>query len=534
MTDSVHSARSAIVRLLRGEAPNGIAPHDCGPWASVVHALAEAYAAGGTPAVRGTFSALARAHQDLAALIASDAPAFPPASRALFPALPAAATAIYSHAAPCAQWLDDYIAFATQAAPMTPRSFHEAAGLIAVSVAVARRLVVHMSMFSFYPNLFILWIGAPGTYHKSTGFAVLQELTKAAGLRKHLLPKRITPEALLHEMSAYLPDDFDTRTPAARETFLGSRAVAAQRAWLIDEASFLFSSMKRDYNAPLGDLLLEMWDCPDELGDQTISRGAQAVRGIYLTLFGATTPKNMEAHLQNPAFWLGGLWSRFALIVAEERSPWAFFPAPLSLPAPLVEGLRQMATLFPESAAEVVEHNSGAKTWNELFVAPATPLSAELAPGVVGAWEAYAKATSYDLHAAALMSEEELQGSYTRFAGQVLRVAMLLATMDAVRPPICIELRHWARAQTIVEGWRASLHQLRYQGITTDEEHLAQKILARLSAVHPAGKTARELSQELHRASDTIVQVLQLLLDAGQVAKTHTGRKTLWYRPDEV
>lgn len=58
---------------------------------------------------------------------------------------------------------------------------------------------------------------------------------------------------------------------------------------------------------------LEMWDCPDELGDQTISRGQQHVRAIYLTFFGATTPKNMEPHLQNAAFWLGGLWSRHEL-----------------------------------------------------------------------------------------------------------------------------------------------------------------------------------------------------------------------------
>jgi hypothetical protein len=81
MTDTVHPARSAIQRLLRSEAPNGIAPHDCGAWASVVQALADAYTAGGTPAVRSTFSALACAHQAFAALIAADAPAFPPTPR---------------------------------------------------------------------------------------------------------------------------------------------------------------------------------------------------------------------------------------------------------------------------------------------------------------------------------------------------------------------------------------------------------------------------------------------------------------------
>jgi hypothetical protein len=106
--------------------------------------------------------------------------------------------------------------------------------------------------------------------------------------------------------------------------------------------------------------------------------------------------------------------------------------------------------------------------------------------------------------------------------------------MDAEQLPVHIALRHWARAQQIVEGWRESLHELRRQGIATDEERLAHKLLARLDAVRPAGKTARELSQELHHPSDALLQVLHLLLDAGQVAKTSAGRKTLWYRPDEV
>lgn len=363
MSTQQQTARSAFQAMLSGQAPNGATPEALGDWWLVYAQLCAAYETGGTPAVRQVWGALARANHQLTALLATEERSRGSALPVLCPPLPPAARAVYAHIAPCGQWLDDYIAFASQAAPMTPRSFHEAAGLVAVSIAVARRLVVRMSMFHFYPNLFILWIGAPGMYHKSTGFGILLELITAAGLRKHLLPKRITPEALLREMSAYLPDDFATRSPAAQAAFLTGRAVAAQRAWLIAEASFLFASMKRNDNAPLSDLLLEMWDCPDELGDQTISRGQQHVRQIYLTLFGATTPKNMEPHLQHAAFWLGGLWSRFALITAAERSAWAFFPERLSLPGPLVERLRGMAALFPEGEAEVVERNVCGKLW---------------------------------------------------------------------------------------------------------------------------------------------------------------------------
>jgi hypothetical protein len=99
--------------------------------------------------------------------------------------------------------------------------------------------------------------------------------------------------------------------------------------------------------------------------------------------------------------------------------------------------------------------------------------------------------------------------------------------MDAEQLPVRMALRQWARAQQIVEGWRESLHDLRRQGITTDEEQLAQKILTRLDAVRLVGKTTRELSQDTYHPSDAIISLLNLQLDAGQVAKTSVGRKTL-------
>src|SRR6266498_4870815 len=43
----------------------------------------------------------------------------------------------------------------------------------------------------------------------------------------------------------------------------------------------------------------------------------------------------------------------------------------------MVDGLRQMTALFPEPEAEVVEHDNGGTTWNELMINPAT---AQLAP----------------------------------------------------------------------------------------------------------------------------------------------------------
>ena len=55
-------------------------------------------------------------------------------------------------------WLDDYIDDASSKSPMTPKLFHESAGLTLGSAAIARRLVVELPFGPIYPNLFVVWI----------------------------------------------------------------------------------------------------------------------------------------------------------------------------------------------------------------------------------------------------------------------------------------------------------------------------------------------------------------------------------------
>ena len=57
------------------------------------------------------------------------------------------------------KWLDDYIAFASKASPLTPTSFHEAAGLFSGSLAIARRIHLPVSVKRNWirPNLYVLF-----------------------------------------------------------------------------------------------------------------------------------------------------------------------------------------------------------------------------------------------------------------------------------------------------------------------------------------------------------------------------------------
>jgi hypothetical protein len=149
------AAQHAATALLAGADPADIVrdPTTYGAWAALIQNLATLYADGGTPAVIRGFDALARAHRHVASLVAGTPPA-PASTSPAVPPLPTPATEVYTHLAPCAHWLDAYITFACQAAPMSPLSFHEAAGLYAVSVTVARRLALRVGTDAIYPNLF--------------------------------------------------------------------------------------------------------------------------------------------------------------------------------------------------------------------------------------------------------------------------------------------------------------------------------------------------------------------------------------------
>ena len=538
MTDTVYttnqSARTAIQTLLNGDAPNFPDTTAFGDWAPLIADLSTSHTEGGTAAVRRVFTVLCRAHPELANLIASDAPASPTvAMRSSAPPLPATAAAILEHQAPCGRWLDDYIAFAQTAAPMTPPSFHEAAGLFALSVMLGRRLVLRYGIMSFYPNLYLLWIGPSTLYRKSTALRVLTGVLRRTSAQVALLSEDLTPEALLLDMSTTIPTTLPNWPPLEQERWLQQRGVANQRGLLLDEASFLFSSMQRDYKEGLLGLLLKIYDCPDELSGQTVTRGRTSVPDPSLAFFGVSTPKAMEEHLRNELLWANGLWRRFALVVPDASPVYAEDSGPTDYPPSLIQSLERIAQLAPPPTAMLREPEDGPRSV-ELHDVRA-PVGVTLAEGVLEAWRAYTRAVSFDLLTDNLV-EEHLHPSYGHLGTQVIKVAMLLAAADATSPTVRVERAHLARAVAIVERWRTALHRVWSDGSMTDELRLSERVLVLLASAGTEGLTTRDISRTLHRTARDVRDALDLLLKAGAVVclrtSTAAGRELeKWARP---
>ena len=427
-------------------------------------------------------------------------------------------------------WLQHYLTFARLAAPMSDNLFHLSVALALLSIAVARRVYLPVSILRLFPNLYQLIVAESTLYHKTTALAVGEALLKKAGLDTLLLASRQTPESLVAELSTQRPPTFDTWNSREKERWLEERRFSAQRGWMLDEASHLLDSFNRDYTAGLLPLTLGLYECPEREAAQTVGRGRQTVHNAYLTILGATTPSALGEHIQRSAHWSNGLWARFCLVTPQADIPdWHFFPRQVEIPEDLAVQLNSLA-FHALPVPQVKELATG-----EVQVEPPDLLPIDVDPAVLQAWEAYAKALGYDLLLEGGV-DRRLWSSYGRMYISAMKVAMLLATSDwALRPDRpdapAIQPAHWYQAQAIAEGWRLSAHRLLNDASVGTERSKEDNLLRILRRAGTAGLTAREAGQRAHLPRLEVETLLASLEQDGLAERFQpAGRRAVYFR----
>ncbi len=418
------------------------------------------------------------------------------------------------------QWLTDYVNFASKASPMSPRSFHEVLGLTLLAASVARRVVLPLSK-KLYTNLYSLLVAPSTKYRKSTAFDIANQVLDRADLRRLTLPARMTPESLLSELTGRTPNDFGQWDKADQDDWQDERPFAAQRAWLMEEAASLLDSFKRESKAELLPIVLDLYDCPNVRAVSTIGRGRQTVRRAYLTICGPTTPAALKTHLASPELWSNGLWARFIFVTPDERPQWQFWPDESPIPDSLAGPLKALTLdKLPMPKNEILTPAQP----------PIEPVTAVIPKSVWERWEAYAKALEFEMLDNV---PARFHANYGRFATFAIKVAILLATMDWAmnngrKTSPTIGLNHWARAQVIVEQWRANLHRLaelpNREGM---DEDLTTKVLRYLppKEIRTPSEIARDLGRtESHQILE-IKSILELLREEGTVERAERKRK---------
>lgn len=432
------------------------------------------------------------------------------------------------------QWLDNYIEFASKASPLTPLSFHEAAGLFAGSLIVARRLHLPVSTSDnwIFPNLYMLFVGQSTRPRKTTALKVLRGLIREAGLNYFLRPSRQTPEAFVADSMTKLPHDFDNWKADDQNNYLNERKIAAQRSLLLEEASHLLDSFNRDFTSGLLPLVLDLYDCNFETNSkQTVGRGREVIEDGYLCVFGATTYGAMAKHFNNAVLWHNGLFARFALIGTDTDGSWQFWPENIPYPPQLTNKLKFIAEkLFPLPIAEIVEtdmqgEDGEIKTVKRLEISPLESSAAVISKEAWRQWELYSKAVSYDMiPEKASQVESQFYANYGRLGTMLIKIAMILAVFDSECLPVSVEAKHVYRAQIICEKWRANLHSIAQNTgeVTTGD------LRARVKAVIAEGGNSwvegRAIYKNLRLKKSEIIEPLEQLLTNDEIEYQKVGK----------
>lgn len=537
-------ARAALVRVITaGDEPNGILPADCGPWETAIQQVYDAHAQGGSAQARVVFGALSMAHPDLGKLLAEDPKPAPPeddadrqarlaalaVNESSFPDLPDAAQLDPALAVGASPWLDQYVAFSRRWSPRSYDGFHTACGLWLLSTIAARRVSIDLGK-QRYTNLYFALCAHTSMHAKSTATEISQDVLAHAGLGHLLAPDDSSPQAFVRGMSNRLTADY-ADLPSNLQTDEKTRlAFAANRGWFHEEFGTKLNAMMRE-SGPMADYrghLRRFDDCPPEYRYETISRGTDRIERPYVALLANLTPDDIAPHARKgAALWGDGFFARFAFVVppADLKPSLARFPeGERVIPGALVQTLHTWHERLGIPTVTVTERTADAKG-KPAFDAGITPAPGQrctLGPGVYDSFYAYGDAMIITVYES---GQRDLAGNYARLAEKALRVAMLLASLENQGR---IEIRHWAKAQQIAEGWRSDLHSLvdaLSASAEPSREHDTEgKVIRLLERGTPM--TAREVGQFAHVSSAEAQQVLEHLTRLGEVTAEKIGRAT--------
>lgn len=277
--------------------------------------------------------------------------------------------------------------------------------------------------------------------------------------------------------------------------------------------------------------LLRMWDNQQETYEYgTIARGTDFIDQPALSLLASITPADLRPFARKGApLWSDGFFARFAFVAPRRNTSmrYEFTPegervVPAELLTPLIDYHQRLG--IPQVKIESVLDEKGKPTGRQsIDVSPLPVTTLVWSPETRQAYQHYDQALHMLM---AQRDESDVDGAYIRFPEKAIRIALLLASMDDCSS---IELRHWARAQEIIERWRADLHGLIDQMSANEpsvERTMEDHIIAVLKK-NMKPMTAREVSIAIRRLSSAEAHTyLSRMTEAGTVKSVPTKKTT--------
>jgi hypothetical protein len=459
------------------------------------------------------------------------------------PPLPQAVRLLASNPDVACPWLDRYIEFSRRWSPRSFDHYHETVAIWLLSTVAAKRIYVDVGGRR-HPSLYAALVGHTSLYAKTTAARIATDALEMAGLSWLLGPDDCTPQRLIVDLKASVPDDYDNLDAERQAWHRNRAALAAQRGFYLDEFGRHIASMMREGSvyADFRGLLRQLDDCPRRYIASTIARGESLIDNPYISILACLTPRDLRPFARRgSSLWGDGFLARFALVCppANYRRGKDRFPAgerqfDAKLAGELGDWNRRLGV--PDVSMTDVRDNDGngkpsKRTTKRLSIKPLVSRVYPLDNDVREAFDAYNDALLDMVEAGAV--PEDLAGNYSRFAEKALRVSLLLASMGG---DTRIRMKHWARAQAMAERWRDGLHHLYNQVNDTDasaERQLEERVLEVISRQQFAirGATATNIRQYIRNVSTAeAARVLDALKDSGELTAETTKCGTKRYK----
>ena len=249
-------------------------------------------------------------------------------------------------------WLKNYVDYT--AGHEAPEDFHVWVGLTIIAATLRRKVWLDNVYHKLYPNLYTILVSPPGVGKKTTAINIGVNLLREAVPDLRIISEKCTPEALAKRLSK--------STDKLKESGGLKMETRAEGIVVAPELTVLMGS--EQYNASLITMLTRLYDCADVQEVETIARGVEKLKQVFVCLLGATTPSEIARAIPAAATG-GGLMSRLNIIQKDSTPrivPFACAVDP-TMREDLVNDLRKIDTTY----AGAFGYSANGKVWFEKY-----------------------------------------------------------------------------------------------------------------------------------------------------------------------
>jgi len=197
-----------------------------------------------------------------------------------------------------------------------PPMFALWSGINSISSVLGRNISMDMGTYTVYPNMYTVLVAGSGRCRKSTAIGVMEKVIKGITPPLNLIAQKITPEGLIQAIRKAEPP---TKQPGEDTSVIVApdRAVCDGLVVCDELATFI---NKRSQEAGLAALLIQFFDCRDEVKYTTKTHGDEVANNTCLGMIGASTFEWLRTAFDEHSIG-GGLTSRVIFVYVQNPPP---------------------------------------------------------------------------------------------------------------------------------------------------------------------------------------------------------------------